>query len=124
MTSKKMTRVGWTVSAVAAFFILMAAIPKLMQVPAVIQGFQQAGWPAQTVVPVGIIEFLSVLLYLFPGTRVLGAILLTGVMGGAIATNLRVGNPALVMTFLLGALVWVGLYLRDERLRALIPLRS
>ena len=79
------------------------------------------------IVPLGIVLLVATALYLIPRTAVLGAILLTGYLGGAVATQLRVGNPLLAYVFFpiyLGVLIWGGLYLRDWRMRTLIPLRS
>jgi DoxX-like family len=73
---------------------------------------------------IGILEIACTFAYLIPRTAILGAILMTAYLGGATATNVRVGDPSSIMTVLLGVLVWVGLYLREQRLRALVPLRS
>jgi len=121
--STKMLWAGHVVSAVPALLILVGSVPKILKLAAVVEGFRQAGFPEHTVLPVGIIELACAIVYLIPRTRVLGAILMTGVLGGAIATNLRVGNPASIAPAILGVLVWGGLFLRDERLRALIPAR-
>jgi hypothetical protein len=75
------------------------------------------------VAPVGILEVICLVVYLIPRTSVLGAILLTGLLGGATVTTLRIGDPTFPMPVVLGMMVWGGLFLRDERLRALIPLR-
>jgi hypothetical protein len=75
-------------------------------------------------VPLGAIEICCALLYAIPRTAVLGAVLLTGYLGGAIATHVRVGDPSFVTPLVLGMIAWAGLYLRDPRLRALLPLRS
>jgi hypothetical protein len=73
---------------------------------------------------VGIIELSCVIVYLIPRTAVLGAILMTALFGGATVTNLRVGNPLYIVPVVLGILAWAGLFFRDERVRALIPLRK
>jgi hypothetical protein len=83
----------------------------------------QHGIPEYLVVLIGIIELICALVYLIPSTAALGAILMTALMGGATFTNLRVGDPSYVMTIILGLMVWAGLYLRDDRLRELVPLR-
>jgi DoxX-like protein len=108
---------GRIISALPALLMLFGALPKLMKVPGVVQGFAQYGFPQTLIVPVGIIELASAILYLIPQTAVLGAILMTGVLGGAIATNLRLGNPVLVAPAALAILFWLGLYLRDSRVR-------
>ena len=122
--SKKMLWAGRAVSGVTVLLMLFAAIVKLFPSPELIQGFQQAGYPGSLVVTVGVIELVCTLVYLLPPTRVLGAILLTGALGGATATNVRVEQPTWILPVVLGMLVWLGLFLRDERLRALLPTRS
>jgi hypothetical protein len=124
VASKKMLWAGRVASAIPALFVLFGAIPKVLVAAPVVEGFKQAGYPENLVLVVGIIELVCSVVYLIPRTRVLGAILMTGVLGGAIATNLRIGDPTLIAPAILGVLVWGGLYLRDERVRALIPRRS
>jgi hypothetical protein len=97
---------------------------KLMKTPGMIEGFARAGVPERLIVPVGIIELVCVIVYLVPRTAVLGAILMTGLLGGATITTLRIGDPTFPLPVILGMLAWGGLYLRDFRLRALIPLRT
>jgi hypothetical protein len=82
------------------------------------------GWPESILLVLGVLELGSVLAYLIPRTAVLGAILMTGYLGGAIATHVRIGDPGWPTALILGIFVWAGLYLRDERLRALLPLRQ
>jgi hypothetical protein len=91
-----------------------------------VEAFIRLGFPLSLAVPLGIIEIVCVLLYIVPRTSILGAILLTGYLGGAIATQLHSGSPVGELSFpiLMGVIVWAGLYLRDDRLRSLIPLRS
>ena len=122
--SKKQIWAGRIVSGLAALMILFASSVKLMKAPAVVQGFAQAGFPEHLVLTVGIIELLSAVIYLIPRTSVLGAILMTGLMGGATATNVRVGDPSMAITITIGILVWVGLFFRNSGLRELIPVRS
>jgi hypothetical protein len=95
---------------------------KLKGGPELAQGMGHLGLPASMVTPLAILEISCVVIYLIPATSVLGAILLTGYMGGAICTHLRVGDPFFVQVAL-GMFVWLGLYLREDRLKALIPLR-
>jgi hypothetical protein len=78
--------------------------------------------PSSLILPLGILELVCVAIYLFPPTAILGAILLTGYMGGAILAHLRVGEPVYVQATI-GAVVWLGIFLREERLRKLIPIR-
>jgi hypothetical protein len=86
----------------------------------------QLGYPVGLAVTIGIVELVCTVLYVIPTTSILGAILLTGYLGGAVASHMRVGNPvfeAYIFPALVGALVWGGVLLSDERLRALVPLR-
>jgi hypothetical protein len=118
--SKAMVWVGRVISALPVLMLLMSATMKLMKSPEVVKGF--ADWPANTAITLGITELVSTILYIIPQTAVLGAILLTGYLGGAVATHVRLGESILIPT-LLGVLVWLGLYLRDARVRDLAPLR-
>jgi hypothetical protein len=94
---------------------------KLMHPPSLDEGFKHLGWPVTAALGLGVVELLSVVCYLIPRTAVLGAVLLTGYLGGAIATHARLGEP-FVAPIILGVVVWAGLWLRDPRLRALLPL--
>lgn len=117
----------WTsrlLSAIPVLLVLLGSVMKLMKTASVIQAFAQAGLPERLIVPVGLIELTCVIVYLVPSTSFLGAILLTGLLGGATVTTLRIGDPTYPMPILLGMMAWGGLYLRDRRLRALIPLRA
>jgi hypothetical protein len=92
----------------------------------VVQGFAQLGFPLSAAIPLSTIEFIAIVLYVIPRTSVLGAILLTGYLGGAIAIQVRVGAPlftTVLAPVYVAFFLWGGLYLRDERVRALIPLR-
>jgi hypothetical protein len=125
--SKKMLWTGRIVSALITVLLLMDAVMKVLQVPAVVDGTVKAGYPAATVRPIGIILLLCLICYVIPRTSVLGAILLTGYLGGAVATNVRLSTPLFSYTLVpvfVGVLVWGGLFFREERLRALIPLRK
>jgi len=126
-TAPVSTKVLWTgrvMSALPVLLILLGAVMKLMKLPAVIEGFAHSGVPERLIVPVGLIESTCVVVYLIPRTAVLGAILMTGLLGGATITTLRIADPTYPMPVVLGMLAWGGLYLRDVRLRALIPLRK
>jgi len=117
----------WTsrvMSALPVLLVLMGSVMKLMRVAAVIEGFARSGVPERLIIPVGTIELICVVVYLIPRTSVLGAILMTGLLGGATITTLRIGDPTYPMPIVLGMMAWGGLYLRDRRLRALIPLRA
>jgi uncharacterized membrane protein YphA (DoxX/SURF4 family) len=122
--SKKKLWAGRIISALPVLLLLFSGVMKLMKPPSVLQGFAGYGYPESMLVVIGLLEIACTVIYAIPRTSILGAILLTGYLGGATATNVRVGNPAFIMTVILGVLAWVGLFLRDDRLRALIPLRS
>jgi hypothetical protein len=101
---------------------LMSAAMKLKGGPELAEGMAHLGLPSSMVVPLAILELTCIVIYLIPVTSVLGAILMAGYVGGAICTHWRVGDPFIVQ-ILLGVFVWLGLYLREDRLKALIPLR-
>jgi hypothetical protein len=111
-------------SALPVLFMLTSSVMKLSRASMVVQGFAKDGMSAQTVTAIGIVELLCVVTYLVPRTAVLGAILVTGYLGGAIMVHVRAGEPALIAPLLLGMMAWGGLYLRDERIRRLLPLRD
>lgn len=115
---------GRVISALPALALVMSGIMKFMPMtPEIEKSLKGIGWKPELVPLLGITELTCTLLYLIPQTSVLGAILLTGYMGGAIATHVRVGEPFIAQA-IIGVLVWLGLFLRDARLRALLPLRS
>jgi hypothetical protein len=122
--SKTMLWTGRVISALPILMLLFAGSMKLMKSAAVLQGFVQYGYPDRLIVVIGILEVACTVVYLIPRLSVLGAILMTAFLGGATASNVRIGNPAWAVTVVLGILVWAGLYLRDARVRALIPLRK
>jgi hypothetical protein len=97
-----------------------SAIGKISKAGAVLQGMAHYGYPEHLVVTIGVIELLVTVIYAIPRTSFLGAILMTGYLGGATATNVRMGDPSCVATVLLGVLAWVGLYLQNSRLHTLI----
>jgi DoxX-like family len=123
MNSKYMLWVSYIMSTLPVLMLLFSGIMKLIKPPSVMEGFAHLGYDESVALGLGVVELLATLLYIFPRTSVLGAILLTGYLGGATATHLRIGEP-FQMAVLLGVFVWGGLYLRDERLRLLIPLRT
>jgi hypothetical protein len=114
--------VGRVISALAALVFLMSAFLKLKGGPELMQGMAHLGLPESMIRPLAILEISCVVIYLIPKTSVLGAILLAGYVGGAICTHWRVGDP-FVAQIVLGIFVWLGLYLREPRLKELIPLR-
>jgi hypothetical protein len=121
--SKAMLRAGYIASAVPVLLLLFSGAMKLSKSPDVVKGFTDLGWPESLALALGIVEITCTVIYAIPRTSVLGAILLTGYMGGAIATHVRIGELFIVQAAL-GVLVWLGLYLRDARVRSLIPLRK
>ena len=121
--SGKIVWVGRVISILVSLLFAMSALMKLKDGPEVIQGMAHLGLPESLIVPLAILEISCVVIYAIPATSVLGAILLTGYIGGAICTHLRVGDP-FFMQIGFGIFVWLGLYLRENRLKALIPLRK
>lgn len=115
---------GRIISALPVLLLLFSGVMKLMKPASVMQGFAGYGYPERLVVVIGILELACTVVYAIPRTAVLGAILLTGYLGGATATNVRIGDPTFIVPTILGALAWTGLFLRDDRLRALLPLRT
>jgi hypothetical protein len=125
-TTKPGTAALWTgrvLSALPVLMMLGGAIYSLIKPAAVREGFAQFGYPERFFTAIIITEIVCVLLYVIPQTAVLGAILLTGYLGGATATHVRIADPAFVMPILMGVVVWLGLFLREPRLRGLIPIR-
>jgi hypothetical protein len=115
---------GRILSAIPVLLLLTSATAKLLRPPPVLQGFAQLGYSESIILKLAIMEIAFTAVYLIPRTAVFGAILLTAYLGGATATHARVGDPAFVGPVLTGVLLWLGLYLREQRLRALVPLRS
>jgi DoxX-like family len=117
---------GRVVSALPALFLLVDAVMKLVKPAPVVEATLALGYPESVILGLGIVLLACTLLYLIPRTAVLGAILLTGYLGGAVATHVRVGDGTLSVVFpvILGAFLWAGLYLRDERVRSLLPWRT
>ena len=111
------------ISGLVSLLFAMSAFMKLRGGTEVMQGMAHLGLPESLITPLAIVEISCVVIYLIPATSILGAILLTGYIGGAICTHLRVGDPFFIQ-IALGIFVWLGLYLRENRLRALIPLRT
>lgn len=118
---------GYIITALPALFLLMDAVMKFVKPEPVVETTVGLGYPEHLIVPIGAILLISLVLYLIPKTAVLGAILLTGYLGGAVATHVRVESPLFTHTLFpvyIGILIWLGLYLRETRLRVLLPLRS
>ncbi|MDB5351286.1 MAG: rane protein [Planctomycetota bacterium] len=116
--SKMMLWAGRILSALPVLMLIMSGVMKLTKGAPVLEGFVKSGYPESVIVPLGIVELASTLLYVIPQTSVLGAILLTGYLGGATASHVRLGE-AFIIPVILGVLVWLGLFLRDARIRAL-----
>jgi len=114
---------GRCLSSLAVLFMALDGVAKLLEVPQVIAGTTELGYAAGSVFTIGVIELLCVAAYVVPSTSVLGALLLTGYLGGAVATHVRVGNPLFSHTLFpiyVAVFVWGGLVLRDARLRAFL----
>ena len=119
-------RTGWGLTAFAALFLTFDTVLKLARLPVAVDGTVALGYPAHLVLVIGVIELVCLVLYAVPSTSVLGAVFLTGYLGGAIATHVRIGSPLPSHTLFpiyVALLVWGGLYLRDARLRELLPLQ-
>lgn len=125
--SKGRLRAGWALCGIAILFLLMDAGMKLLALPVVLQSNAALGFEGEGMARLlGVILLICTILYAVPGTAMLGAILLTGYLGGAVAAHLRLHDPLLTHILFgvyVGLFVWGGLWLRDERLRALIPFR-
>jgi len=124
--SKAVLWTGYIMSALPTLFLLMDGVMKLMKPDFVVKATVQLGYAESVIYGLGIVLLTCTLLYLIPRTSVLGAILLTGYLGGAVASHLRAGDGLFPIFFpvVFGALLWGGLLLRDARLRALLPVRN
>ena len=116
---------GRIVGGLPALFMLVDAGMKLVKPAFVVEATVNLGYPENVIVPLGIVLAASTILYLIPRTAILGAILVTGYLGGAVATHVRVGGPtfSIIFPIIFGILIWGGLYLRDPRVSTLIPVR-
>jgi hypothetical protein len=115
--------IGTIFSGIAVLFLLFDSVGKLLKVAAVVDGTAQLGYPESVIQPLGVILLTCVIAYVIPRTSILGAVLLTGYMGGAIATHVRVSSPLLtheLFPVYVAAMFWGGLFLRDERLRMML----
>lgn len=121
-TDRRMKWTGRVVSALVVAAFVMSGVMKLKGGPELEEGMAHLGIPLSLVRPLAILELTCAAIYALPATAVLGAVLLTGYMGGAICTHWRVGDPFLIQMFI-GLLVWLGVYLREHRVRALLPIR-
>jgi len=120
--SKKRVWAGRVLTALPALLLLFSGAIKLMKPAEVVEEFTRLGYPESIIIGIGVLEIVCTLVYLIPRTSVLGAILLAAYLGGATATHVRVGDP-FYGPVVIGIVLWAGLYLRDERLGNLLPLR-
>ena|ERR1700693_2239722 len=118
----KMVWAGRAITVLVMFPFFFSAFMKFSGNPQMLQGWNHLGWPESMIAVIAILEVTCVALYLIPQLSVLGAILLTGYLGGAISTHLRIGE-GVVMQVAFGVLIWGGLYLREPRLREILPVR-
>lgn len=126
-TANKRPWAGYIVSAVPVLFLLVDALGKFIKPEQVVTGTVDLGYQESVIVPLGVLLLICTVLCIIPLTSVLGAVLLTGYLGGAVATHVRIGNPLLthqLFPVYLGALLWLGLYLRDARVRSILPFRA
>jgi hypothetical protein len=121
--SKKKLWAGRIVSALVVAMLLSSGVMKLIKPAAVVEEFARLGYPESVIFAIGIIELVCAAVYVVPRSSILGAILVTGYLGGATATHVRIGDP-FFMPVVIGIAAWGGLFLRDGRLRALIPLQT
>ena len=127
MSETAKTRIGYALSGLFVVFMLGASVaPKLLGMPVAEETMAALGWPVGYTLPIGMLELVLTLLYIYPRTSVLASVLFMGLFGGAMATQIRVGNPLFsheLFSIYLGLFMWGGLWLRDPTLRALFPLR-
>ena len=122
--STKAVWAGRVLSGLAVLFLIFDASVKVLKSPFAIEGTTQLGYPESVVVTLGLIQIACLIVYLIPNTSVLGSILWTGYLGGAVATHVRVASPLFTHTLVpiyLAALLWLGLWLRDDGVRAVLP---
>ena len=122
--SKTRLWAGRIISALPVLLMVFGGVFGVLKPAVAVPGFIQYGYPEKVFLPICILEIACAVVYAIPRTSVLGAILLTGYLGGATATHVRIGDPLFFVPAILGVLVWGGLFLRDDRVRALIPVRG
>jgi hypothetical protein len=124
--SKAMLWSGRIISGLVVLFMVFDGVTKLMKIGPVLEAAARLGYTVGTTVAIGCILLVCTALYVIPQTSVLGAILLTGYLGGAVASNLRIGSPVFNTVFpvIFGMVTWGGIFLRDSRLRTLLPLKN
>jgi hypothetical protein len=125
-STRTQRRTAYVLTTLAALFLALDTVMKLLRLAPAVEGTVALGYPEHTVALIGAIQLVCLALYLAPQTAVLGAVVMTGYLGGAVATHVRIGSPLLSHTLFpmyVAAMLWGGLYLREPRLRALMPLR-
>lgn len=124
--SKKLLWTGRILSILSILFMLFDSVGHLLKPVPLVQAFVQLDFPLRLSVVLGLIQLVCVIVYIIPQTAILGAVLLTGYLGGAVAIHMRVGNPLFECIFpiIIGILFWAGLLLRDNRLRAIFPVSN
>ena len=122
--SRKAFWIGWIIGVLPCLMLIMSAVAKFIQPAGIEESLEPIGWRVDQLYWLGTLELVVALIYLIPRTAVLGAILVTGYIGGAIATHVRIDDYFILPHILIGVLIWLGVWLRDPRLRALIPFRS
>ena len=122
--SKVQRCVAYVLSALPVLLMTFSSLMKLSRQPMVVEGFAKSGLSADLVIVIGCLELLCVIVYLVPATAILGAILTTGYLGGAVFVHLRAHETTAIVPFLLGVFAWGGLYLRDSRIAELLPIRK
>ena len=123
LVPKKMLWAGRIISALPVLLMVFGGAFGVLKPAIAMQGFVHYGYPERLLLPICIVEIAGAIVYAIPRTSFFGAILLTGYLGGATATHVRIDDPLFIVPVILGVFVWGGLYLRDGRLRALLPLR-
>lgn len=125
MSESSYSRLGWTLSALFALFMVGASVaPKLLGMPIAQETMAALGWPDAPILLIGLLELACTLLFLFPPTALLGSVLMMAILGGAMVTQIRAGSPLFSHTLFsiyLGIMMWGGLILRDARMRAVFP---
>ena len=122
-TSTALVWVGRILSTLPVLMLIMSAVMKFVKPDGFAENFSKIGFPVDVATPLGIVELVSTILYVIPQTAVLGAILLTGYLGGATAVHVRLQESSFVAPVIMGVVLWIGLYCREDRIRALIPFR-
>ena len=122
--SKAMTIAGWVIGGLPALMMVATSPMAILKLPQAVEGMKTYGYPDSSMMPLGIAELISGILYLVPQTSVLGAILITGYLGGATATHVRAGEANFFVPIVMGVLFWAGLWLRFPTLRSILPIKK